>query len=85
MYSSVHYVAQPNTRPPLVTIEIQVRTLADEIWGEIDHKLNYPHPHKSVACREQIRALARVTSSCSRLVDAIVTSDEDWERTRKKA
>lgn len=79
MYSSVHYVVQPNSRPPLVTIEIQVRTLADEIWGEIDHKINYPHQHASVACREQIRALARVTSSCSRLVDAIVASHLDWE------
>jgi putative GTP pyrophosphokinase len=80
MYSSVHYDVQPNSRPPLVTIEIQVRTLADEIWGEIDHKINYPKPHLSVACREQIRALARATSTCSRLVDAIVTSHEDWEQ-----
>jgi putative GTP pyrophosphokinase len=80
MYSSVHYVVQPNSRPPLVTIEIQVRTLADELWGEIDHKLNYPHEHKSAACREEILALARVTSGCSRLVDAIVTTHQEWER-----
>ena len=77
MYSSVHYIVQPNSRTP-VTMEIQVRTLADEIWGEVDHKINYPDPHESLACREQIRALARVTSSCSRLVDAIVASNADW-------
>ena len=59
-----------------------MRTLADEIWGEIDHKLNYPHEHSNIACREQIRVLARVTSSCSRLVDAIVTTNEEWERER---
>jgi len=80
MYSSVHYVVQPNSRPPLVTIEIQVRTLADELWGEIDHKLNYPHKHKSAACREEILALARVTSGCSRLVDAIWTTHQEWEQ-----
>jgi len=79
MYSSVHYLVQPNSRTPL-TIEIQVRTLADEIWGEIDHKINYPHAHESVGCREQIRALARVTSSCSRLVDAIMTTHDDWHK-----
>jgi ppGpp synthetase/RelA/SpoT-type nucleotidyltranferase len=79
MYSSVHYVIQPSTKTPL-TMEIQVRTLADEIWGEIDHKINYPYSHESIACREQIRALARVTSSCSRLVDAIMTTHEDWEK-----
>jgi putative GTP pyrophosphokinase len=77
MYSSVHYLVQPNSRT-VVTIEIQVRTLADEIWGEIDHKINYPYPHATVACREQIKALARVTSSCSRLVDAIMRTHDDW-------
>jgi ppGpp synthetase/RelA/SpoT-type nucleotidyltranferase len=77
MYSSVHYLVQPNSRTSR-TIEIQVRTLADEIWGEIDHKINYPEKHDLIACREQIFALARVTSSCSRLVDAIMTTHKDW-------
>jgi putative GTP pyrophosphokinase len=77
MYSSVHYVVQPNTRAAL-TIEIQVRTLADEVWGEIDHQINYPEQHQSIACREQIRTLAFVTSSCSRLVDSIVRTHQDW-------
>jgi putative GTP pyrophosphokinase len=77
LYSSVHYVVRPRSKAK-VTYEIQVRTLADEIWGEIDHKINYPQPHESLACREQIKALARVASSCSRLVDSIVASHEDW-------
>ena len=81
MYSSVHYVVQPNTRTP-ITMEIQVRTLADEIWGEIDHRINYPEEHEAVACREQILALARLTSSCSRLVDSIVATHEDWRASR---
>lgn len=79
MYSSVHYLVQPNSKTTL-TIEIQVRTLADEIWGEIDHKINYPHPHQLFACREQIRALARLTSSCSRLVDSVMATHSDWEK-----
>lgn len=77
MYSSVHYLVRPNSRTTL-TIELQVRTLADEIWGEIDHKINYPHPHELLACREQIRALARLTSSCSRLVDSVMATHGDW-------
>ncbi len=79
MYSSVHYLVQPNSKTTL-TIELQVRTLADEIWGEIDHKINYPKPHDLLACREQIRALARLTSSCSRLVDSVMATHADWER-----
>lgn len=77
LYSSVHYVIQPRSKTK-ITCEIQVRTLADEIWGEIDHQLNYPQPHPSLACREQIKALARVASSCSRLVDSIVASHDAW-------
>lgn len=79
LYSSVHYVIRPRSNNSEISCEIQVRTLADEIWGEIDHKINYPHPHQSLACREQIKALARVASSCSRLVDSIVASHHDWE------
>jgi len=78
LYSSVHYVVQPNSKTP-ITMEIQVRTLADEIWGEIDHKINYPEPHMSLPCRELILALARTTSSCSRLADAIMTTHKEWE------
>ncbi len=63
-----------------ITCEIQVRTLADEIWGEIDHRLNYPIEHQSLACREQIKSLARVASSCSRLVDSIMATHLDWEK-----
>ena len=70
LYSSVHYVIQPNS-PVKVTFEIQVRTLSEEVWGEVDHKFNYPHPVDSIACSEQIKVLARVASGCTRLVDSI--------------
>lgn len=73
MYTSVHYVVQPNSRT-LVTCEIQVRTLAEELWGEVDHTINYPEQSDVLACREQIKVLARVTSSASRLVDSIFRS-----------
>jgi putative GTP pyrophosphokinase len=78
MYTSVHYVIQNNTRTDY-TIEIQVRTLMEEVWGEVDHTINYPRPCSSLACREQISALARVTSGCTRLVDSIFRSYADWK------
>jgi putative GTP pyrophosphokinase len=77
LYTSVHYVVGSVSRTQ-VTCEIQVRTLAEELWGEIDHALNYPAPTGSVACREQLRALARVTSGATRLVDSIMKSHDDY-------
>ena len=51
--------------------ESQVRTLMEEVGGEVDHTMNYPNPVESLACREQLKLLARVTSSAGRLVDSI--------------
>jgi hypothetical protein len=51
--------------------------LTEETWGEIDHTINYPHPTKSVALREQIRVLARATSTAGRLADAIFATLAD--------
>jgi ppGpp synthetase/RelA/SpoT-type nucleotidyltranferase len=81
MYTSVHYVIGSASRTK-VTAEIQVRTLAEEVWGEVDHSINYPHKTDSVACAEQLKVLARVTSSTSRLVDSIFLTLED-ERNRR--
>lgn len=75
MYTSVHYVVESFSETKL-TCEIQVRTLAEELWGEVDHSMNYPKESPVAACREQIKVLARVTSSCSRLVDSIYRSSK---------
>lgn len=80
MYTSVHYIVSPNTSST-ITCEIQVRTLMEEVWGEVDHTINYPHKSESLPCREQIKTLARVTSSCSRLVDSIFATEE-YEKSR---
>jgi ppGpp synthetase/RelA/SpoT-type nucleotidyltranferase len=69
-YTSVHYVVKPRVDSDL-SCEIQVRTLFEEVWGEIDHQLNYPVESKSIACKEQLRVLARLVGAGSRLADAI--------------
>ncbi|QET01364.1 (p)ppGpp synthetase [Cupriavidus pauculus] len=70
LYTSVHYVVSTGGEQAR-TAEIQVRTLAEELWGEVDHTINYPTPSEIQSCKEQIKVLARLTSSCTRLVDSI--------------
>ncbi|MGH9876834.1 MAG: RelA/SpoT domain-containing protein [Nitrososphaerales archaeon] len=70
LYTSVHYEIRESSRRKY-TFELQVRTLMEEVWGEVDHVLNYPDPSTKLSCREQIKVLARATSTCSRLVDSI--------------
>ncbi|BAZ93030.1 uncharacterized protein FOKN1_0628 [Thiohalobacter thiocyanaticus] len=76
LYTSVHYVIESASRKKM-TCEIQVRTLSEEVWGEVDHQLNYPHQTDSLACSEQLKVLARLTSSVSRLVDSIFRTEND--------
>ncbi|MDR3339303.1 MAG: RelA/SpoT domain-containing protein [Candidatus Symbiothrix sp.] len=77
-YTSVHYVVKPNnTNPNPICCEIQVRTLFEEIWGEIDHTINYPHPTESIACKEQLRVLAKLVSTGTRLADSIFRSNKE--------
>ncbi|SRR6266851_7436897 len=76
-YTSVHYVFNVKNDTK-ATFEIQVRTLAEELWGEVDHLINYPHRHKLLACTEQIAVLARATSTCTRLVDAIFQTHTEF-------
>lgn len=83
MYTSVHYVFKANKQTECAC-ELQVRTLAEELWGEVDHMINYPHEVDVIACREQIKVLARVTSSCSRLVDSIFQTHEDSKGLEKR-
>jgi ppGpp synthetase/RelA/SpoT-type nucleotidyltranferase len=83
LYTSVHYVIKPNKKTKY-TCEIQVRTLMEEVWGQVDHTINYPHRTIHLGCREQLAALARATSSCTRLVDSIFRSHVDAEAIRQK-
>jgi putative GTP pyrophosphokinase len=69
-YTSIHYIIRPREDSD-ISCEIQVRTLFEEIWGEVDHSLNYPEKTENLACSEQIRVLAKLVAAGSRLVDAI--------------
>lgn len=69
-YTSVHYLIRPRADSP-ICCEIQVRTLFEEIWGEVDHQINYPVPTDDLACKEQIKVLSKIVGAGSRLLDSL--------------
>lgn len=73
-YTSMHYVIKPNANENAICCEIQVRTLFEEIWGEIDHSINYPNKTESIACSEQLKVLSKLSSTGTRLADSIFRS-----------
>lgn len=78
-YTSVHYVVRiKNNDPNPIYCEIQVRTLFEEIWGEIDHTINYPHKTSSVACTEQLKNLSKMIMTGRSMVDSIFRSHTEY-------
>jgi len=83
MYTSVHYIVAPNSTS-ILRCEIQVRTLSEEVWGEVSHRIDYPRPTRSIACKEQLRVLARISSGCTRSVDSIFASEREHIESRRR-
>jgi putative GTP pyrophosphokinase len=79
MYTSVHYVIASGSKQ-VKTCEIQVRTLLEEVWGEIDHSINYPHPMDDVACTKQLETLAHAIMGATANVDGIVQTVAERKR-----
>jgi len=73
LYSSVHYVIEANHKAKM-RCELQIRTLMEEVWGEVSHTINYPHETDISCCKDQLKVLARNASGCTRLVDSIFSS-----------
>ena len=76
MYTTVHYDILANQRTR-ITCELQVRSLMDEVWSEVSHRVNYPQESRSEACRDQLKVLARLTTGGTRLVDSIFKSHRE--------
>lgn len=69
-YTSIHYILRVGIESP-VRCELQVRTLFEETWGELDHWMNYPVKTENVSLKEQLLVLSRVVTAGSRLAISI--------------
>ncbi|HNR64658.1 MAG TPA: (p)ppGpp synthetase [Atribacterota bacterium] len=77
-YTSVHYILMPQ-KISKIKCEVQVRTLFEEIWGEIDHSMSYPKKSDSVSCIEQLKVLSSLSATGSRLLESILKSKNEYE------
>lgn len=42
-YRSVHYIIECNATKEKIYAEVQVRTIIEEAWNEIDNEIRYPY------------------------------------------
>ena len=67
-YRSVHYlIGTPLSRNEEVLIEIQVRTVFEEAWSEIDHLMRYPYDTDNPLLNEYLAIFNRIAGSADEM------------------
>jgi putative GTP pyrophosphokinase len=66
-YRSVHYLVKCQPNKKLVIAEIQVRTIFEEGWSEIDHQLRYPHDVDNPILAEYLAVFNRVAGNADEM------------------
>lgn len=83
-YRSIHYIIQ--TKPAKVEYyaEIQVRTIFEEGWSEIDHTISYPYDLDNLLFKEFLSILNRLAGSADEMGSFIkLLRKEIWTKESK--
>jgi putative GTP pyrophosphokinase len=71
-YRSVHYlIAFERSKDKTLPVEIQVRTLLEEAWSEIDHYVRYSHPGEAALFAPHLEELNRLTARADEVSSVI--------------
>jgi len=66
-YRSVHYIINSEYKGKVYPVEIQVRTIFEEAWGEIDHEIRYPYHSDNELLFRLSSILNRIAGSADEL------------------
>lgn len=66
-YRSVHYVLESSPMKNRVLAEVQVRTIFEEGWSEIDHKIRYPNFSKDESVKSFLAIFNRLAGSADEM------------------
>lgn len=66
-YRSIHYVITTKPTKKIVTSEIQVRTIFEEGWSEIDHSVRYPNFLKNDLVEYFLATFNRISGSADEM------------------
>jgi len=66
-YRSTHYIIDANF-PHNFKLELQIRSILDEAWGEIDHFIRYPDHQDDAQLKRQMTVLNGAINGCEELV-----------------
>lgn len=77
VYSSLHYIIDESKAGQNFFFEIQVRTIFEEGWAEVDHHYNYPHKTKCLEVKDAIDNLSHAVFLCNSLASSVYHLGEE--------
>jgi ppGpp synthetase/RelA/SpoT-type nucleotidyltranferase len=83
-YRSVHYLIESFPTNHRVIAEIQVRTIFEEGYGEIDHQLRYSHNEIPEMLALNLLLLNRIVGSSDEMASLINMLNRNWTEMEKK-
>ncbi len=83
-YRSVHYLIESFPTNHKVIAEVQVRTIFEEGYGEIDHQLRYSHNQIPEVLALNLLLLNRIVGSSDEMASLINMLNRNWTEMEKK-
>ena len=83
-YRSVHYLTESYPTTQKVIAEIQVRTIFEEGYGEIDHQLRYSHKEIPEVLAQNLMLLNRIAGSSDEMASLINLLNKSIEDVKKE-
>jgi len=77
-YRSVHYLVEFYPTSQKVIAEIQVRTIFEEGYGEIDHRLRYSHDEIPEILQSNLLLFNRIVGSADEMASLINNLSKEW-------
>lgn len=77
-YRSVHYLVEFYPTNQKVIAEIQVRTIFEEGYGEIDHRLRYSHNEIPEILQSNLLLFNRIVGSADEMASLINNLNKEW-------
>jgi ppGpp synthetase/RelA/SpoT-type nucleotidyltranferase len=78
-YRSVHYLVEFYPTNEKVIAEIQVRTIFEEGYGEIDHRLRYSHDEIPEILKSNLLLFNRIVGSADEMASLINNISKEWD------
>lgn len=83
-YRSVHYLIKSKPDKKFITVEVQVRTIFEEAWSEIDHIVRYPYEMDNKLLANYLQIFNRLAGNADEMASFVKYLKNEIAKKEKK-